>query len=72
MTSGKRVLLRVIVCGAMIGLAGCQYIKPIAGVVSFFAGRQERVVRVEVRVEVAVPQANGEPVAKVMLPATGD
>lgn len=72
MTSGKQTLLQVVVCGALVGLAGCQYIKPIAMAMSLLVGRQERVVRVEVRVEVEVPQADGEPVAKVMLPATGD
>lgn len=67
MTSGKWILLRVTVCGAMIGLAGCQYIGPIAGVVSFFAGRKERVVYVEVE----VPQADEEPAETVESPATG-
>jgi hypothetical protein len=60
--------LKIIACGAVVVLAGCQYIKPIAGVVSFLVGRRERVVRVEVE----VLQADGEPTAKAESPATGE
>jgi hypothetical protein len=52
--------LKIAACGALVGLAGCQYIKPIAGAVSVLVGRQERVVRVEVE----VPQKDGEPPAE--------
>ena len=58
--------LKIVACGALIGLVGCQYIAPIAGVVSFFVGKRERIVRVEVE----VPQADEEPAAKVTPPAT--
>ena len=68
MTSGKRTLLWVVVCGALVGLAGCQYIKPIAAVLSLLTSRQELVVRVEVK----VLQADEEPAAKATLPATGE
>lgn len=68
MTSGKWTLLRVIVCGVLVGLVGCQYIKPITMALSLFAGRRERIVRVEV----VVPQADGEPTARSALPLTGE
>lgn len=67
MMSSKWTLLRVIVCGAMVGLAGCQYIKPIAVVLSLLTSRQERVVHVEV----AVPQVDREPAETDKPPATG-
>jgi hypothetical protein len=60
-------VLKIAACGVLIGLAGCQYIKPIAGALSLLIGRQARVVRVEVK----VPQADGEPTAKVESPVTG-
>ncbi len=60
-------MLKTAACVVLIGLVGCQYIKPIAGTLSFLIGRQERVVRVEVE----VPQAGEEPAAKSTPPATG-
>ncbi len=43
-------MLKTAACAVLIGLVGCQYIKPIAVALSLLTGRQERVVRVEVEV----------------------
>ena len=59
--------LKIIACGALVGLVGCQYIKPVAAVLSLLVGRQERVVYVEVE----VPKRDGEPTDMVESPATG-
>ncbi len=67
MTSSKRTLLRVVVCGVLVGLVGCQYIQPVAAVLSLLVGRQERVVYVEV----AAPKADGELGAPPVAPTTG-
>lgn len=60
-------MLKTAACAVLIGLAGCQYIKPIAVALSLLTGRQERVVRVEV----AVPQVDEEPEVGAEPPATG-
>jgi hypothetical protein len=61
-------MLKTAACAVLIGLVGCQYIKPISMVVGALVGRQERVVYVEV----PVPQANGEPAARATPPTTGE
>lgn len=60
-------MLKTAACAVLIGLVGCQYIKPVVAVLSLFAGRQERVVRVEVE----VPRVDKEPVETDEPPVTG-
>lgn len=59
-------MLKTAACAVLIGLVGCQYIKPITVALSLLIGRQERVVRVEV----AVPKADGELGVPAVAPTT--
>jgi hypothetical protein len=59
--------LKIIACGAVVVLAGCQYIKPAVAILSLFVGQRERVVYVEVE----VPQVDKEPAETTESPATG-
>lgn len=61
-------MLKTVACAVLIGLVGCQYIQPVAAVLSLLAGRQERIVYVEVE----VPQVDKEPAETAESPATGE